>query len=718
MSDTVSASTPSIEPVWKLYPPARPEVVSRVSRELHVPPLVASVLYARGLHEDLDSLKPRHEITGIPTICAAADRVAEAIERGERILVHGDYDADGITGSALAYLGLAALGANVRVYVPDRIANGYGINPAFVPRHAEGTDLFISVDCGITATAEVEALKAAGVDVIITDHHTPRGEMPACIVVHPDLNPGTPHGTPQLTGAGVAYHLLWAVRERYGMGEPVELSELAAIGTIADVAPLLGENRALVARGLPRMLESRWPGVKALCAAAFGEDKKTVTARDVAFMLAPRINASGRVGDANTAFDLLTTLDPAKAAQLAARLNEWNQERRDEQDGIYEQALSMVDPSEPAIVLEHHEWHPGIIGIVASKLVETYYRPVYLAARGKGSARSVPGISALGALEHAAQALAGFGGHTQAAGFTVKEGQFARFKALINEYAGRFPPAQPEIVLDALLAPGDATPELWEALCGLEPYGEGLPAPTFALAAPLNRARSVGRDGRHLQLHLGSLKGVSWGNGDLATTLTPGRVVTAACALQQNEWQGTKSIEFIATHVRSHRPLAYPCVNGGVPKHILRGPGKTGRRVTSIHVDTLDPTQAARHVRELVATGEVIRFDLTPADLDEAEKAARTLPGLPELRATLRYARAGRHAPLEAHVLEFCRQVLREVDLLDEGDDHVQGSGRHPYESETLQAALAEQYRILELVKAYRVVNDASFEEAVLTLFS
>lgn len=718
MSDTVTAPPPPVQPVWMLSPPASPEVVSRISRELRVPPLVANVLYARGLHENLEGLRPRHELTGIPTIRGAAQRITQAIERGESVLVHGDYDADGITGSAVLYLGLTALGAKVRVYIPDRFENGYGLNAKFVPQHAEGTDLFISVDCGITGAAEVALLKAAGVDVIITDHHTPRGDLPDCIVVHPDLNPATPHGSPQLTGAGVAYHLLWAVRERLGMEEPLELSELATIGTIADVAPLLGENRALVSRGLARILESRWPGVKALVEVALGEGKKSVTARDVAFMLAPRINASGRLGRVDAAFELLTTLDPVKAKELAGQLNEWNQERRETQDLIFEQALAMVDPSEPAIVLQSDDWHPGIIGIVASKLVEIFYKPTYLAAKGKGSARSVPGISALAGLEHAEEALDGFGGHLQAAGFGVKDGAFDRFKALINEYAGQFPPAQPEVILDAALAPGDATPELWEALVGLEPYGEGIPAPTFALSAPLKEMRPVGQGGKHLQLHLGSLKGVSWGNGPLASELTRGEVVAAACALQENQWQGTKSIEFIASHVRPHEPLAYIGANGAKAKRILRGPGKTGRRVTRLEIDEGQPMVAARPIRELVTSGEKIRFILSSEALEEAEATARALPALPELRVALRFARAGRPAPLEAGALAFCHQVLREVGLLDESGNALPGTGRHPYRSDSLQAALAEQYRILELIKAYRAVNDASFEKAVLTLFA
>src|SRR5690606_16998360 len=266
--------------LWTVRPPAPPGHVASLSRALGVPPALAAILWARGLRDDAaDHLNPPLVRSPNPSLIEAAARLAEAIERRERILIHGDYDADGITGTALLLLGLRALGGKVEAYLPNRLTDGYGISEARLEEHAARADLFLTVDCGVTNLAEIRALQERGVEVIVTDHHTPGSELPACLVVHPRLSPLARDGLPELTGSGVAFHLLWALHERMGLEAPLEYADLATIGTIADVAPLLGENRSLIKEGLARLSDSRWPGVRATIKQA--KLRGDVSARDV-----------------------------------------------------------------------------------------------------------------------------------------------------------------------------------------------------------------------------------------------------------------------------------------------------------------------------------------------------------------------------------------------------------------------------------------------------
>ena len=315
MSTPVPAAAPALQTRWAVRPAAPPAEVERLVRELSLPPVLASVLWARGV--DLDGLRPPLELTRIPELVTAAERIAAALGQNKRILIHGDYDADGISGTAVLTLGLRALGGRVTPFVPNRLKDGYGVHPNRVAEHAAAADLFITVDCGVSNRAEVHALQAAGVEVIVTDHHHPGQLLPDCLTVHPSLSPYAQKGLPELTGAGVAYHLLWALHEHLGLEPPVEYSDLATLGTVADVAPLMGENRALVNAGLAQLAVSRWPGVRAMMKRTLSHGK-AVTARDVAFILAPRLNAAGRLGEADLGLELLTTASERRALELAS----------------------------------------------------------------------------------------------------------------------------------------------------------------------------------------------------------------------------------------------------------------------------------------------------------------------------------------------------------------------------------------------------------------
>ena len=479
---------------WTVRPPPPPGVVRELARALSVPPLLASIMAARGLTVGATAfLKPPLTLSQIPSLDAAAERLEHALHHKRRILVHGDYDADGISGTAVLTLGLRALGGDVTPFLPDRLHDGYGVHPDRVEEHIQKADLFITVDCGISNLAELARLQAAGVETIVSDHHQPGTELPQGIVVHPKLSPLAQQGLPELTGAGVAYHLLWALHERLGLEPPVEYSDLATIGTIADVAPLLGENRALIQAGLARLADSRWPGVRAMIAQS--RLKGPPSARDVAFVLAPRLNAAGRLGEADIGLELLMTASERRARELAVYLDARNLERRKIQDGMFQEALLKCDADAPALVLDDPGWHPGVMGIVASKLLERYYKPVYIIARGKGSVRSIPGVSAVAGLQHAAPHLKRFGGHSQAAGFALQDQDIGAFRTAIYDFMTGHPARERVVAADALIAADQIDDDLFKAIATLEPYGEGHRAPLFALTDRLDAARAVGQSG-------------------------------------------------------------------------------------------------------------------------------------------------------------------------------------------------------------------------------
>src|SRR5690554_6141288 len=736
--------TPALR--WLVRPPAPPAAVAALARSLQVPPALAALLWSRGLRDAApDHLTPPLVLSPNPALKAAAERLAQAVKERKRILIHGDYDADGISGTAILVLGLRELGANVASFVPNRLTDGYGVSPERVPEHAERADLFITVDCGVSNIAEVDALQSLGVEVIVTDHHTPGEELPDCLVVHPGLSPLAQKGLPELTGAGVAFHLLWALREHLGLEAPLEYADLAALGTIADVAPLLGENRALIREGLGRMSASRWVGVRASMSQArlSGE----ITARQVAFVLAPRLNAAGRLGEADLGLELLITDSERRARELAIYLDARNLERRKIQDAMFADALAKADPEAPALVLEDPDWHAGVMGIVASKLLETYYLPVYIAADGKGSVRSTPGISAVGGLRAAAPHLKRYGGHRQAAGFALDMAQFGGFRDAIYRYARSFPRPVPTVVADAIMAADEINPGLWRAITELEPYGEGHPAPLFALVDRLDMARAVGQGGNTLQLRVAGVKGVAWRQGDLAAGLAPGSAVDAAVTLNENEWQGVRSLEFVAEAVRPSAPLALAddvpvgAAHGGAEEEVPDGPaggevpaGANADAATPLsHVVRRrgDPLARGPIVRELpgadsvsaleqLTAGEGATLDLPATLVSELEREALDLPTVSELRHGLQCKMRGRPLPFSAPKSEPIEVALDELGLLDERGHVIRlasGTRLSPYESPSFLAGLVRRYQLRTFVHAYRHLDDEGLARTVATLF-
>jgi len=529
-----------MEARWRARPWPEPGALLPLMEALSLPPLVAAALYARGFRSRED-LSPPLVPWRPPAMVRAAEELVRAIRQGKRIRIHGDYDADGITGTALLVKGLSALGADVHPFIPTR-EEGYGVSPDRVAEHARAAEVFVTVDCGITNHAELKTLVEDGVRVVVTDHHHPGADPPPGEVVHPAYDPGL-EGRPKPTGAGVAFFLLWEVHRLLGEPPPLDFVDLATVGTIADVAPLLGLNRAIVREGLARMPASVHLGLRLLAE----RHLRRGTALEVAFRIAPRINAAGRLGEPASALRLLLTEDLLEATQLMERLDHLNAERQRIEEAMLARVLPTLDPGDPAHVIHDPEGHPGVMGIVASRILERTGKPVFIVAKGKGSVRSPPGVSAVGALAAAAQHLLGFGGHARAAGFSIEEARFPAFRKAIHAYVRDHPPPPPEVWLDGPLF-RDELAEAWRAMLELEPMGEGNPEPLFYLKGVPERIRLLA-EGRHVSFFLNGIRVVRW--RDAGEGLENEVEVAAGVVLA--DWNGERTLELRAEAYRAPR---------------------------------------------------------------------------------------------------------------------------------------------------------------------
>jgi len=682
---------PLPEARWLLAPPASREALLESMRAWRVSPPLAQVLHGRGLTPA--HLDPPLALTPNPALHEAARRIVTAVRDGKRLRIHGDYDADGVTATATLVLGLRELGADVHGFIPHRLNEGYGIHPDRVEEHAAACDLLVTVDCGVTNLAEVRALLERGTEVIVTDHHAPSTDYPATLVVHPHLTSGYDEALHNLTGAGVAYHLLWAVRQHLGLPAPRELAGLATLGTIADVAPLIGENRALVRAGLDELRAPALPGLRALLEAKRVERP---TARDVAFLLAPLVNAAGRLGEADLALRLLTTASDHEARTLTTYLETRNLERRALQDRMYQEALALADPGDPAIVVTKADWHVGVMGIVASKLVEAFHKPVYVVAQGKGSVRSTPGISAVEGLRYSEDLLTRYGGHPGAAGFALPQENFAALRERLHAYARQFPRPVPVWRLDAPLPTLGATAELVTQAATFEPYGTGHTPPLWHVREPLSATRLVGKRGDSLQFQVGALRGIKHGEHDAA----PGER-DLATHLVTSEWRGQARLELHGQALRAPRSLGLDTPEQGAPP-----------------VPRLDPREAMHHLR----TGASAYADGSVAAYLAGQVPGLTLtaPGLPHPGGELilyalpdeisltRWLRGGRVA------FAFGPKTLAELEgalsrrHLDPPPNPLIGAA----DSERLEAA-ADAYRRWQWAQLYRLLDDAGWNAAV-----
>ena len=544
----------------------------RLADALDVSHPTAQVLVRRGLADPGAARRflaadVEHPLDAFGGLREGAAAIVGHVERGARITVHGDYDVDGVSATAVLVRALRTLGADVDWYLPSRIDDGYGLAAATVDKlAARGTDLLVTVDCAITAVEEVAAARAAGMDVVVTDHHSPRadGRLPDAPIVHPGLG-GYP--CPELCAAGVAHKLARALLEAVGMDPSAADADLdvVALATVADVVPLVGENRRLVRAGLRALASTRKPGLQALMEVS-RVDPSGVDAGAVGFRLAPRINAAGRLHRADAGLELLLTTDGARAAAIAAELDAVNAERRDVETRILFEAEAQVAATgeAPAYVLAAEGWHPGVIGIVASRIAERHHRPAVLIAldgeEGTGSGRSIPAFDLLGGLDAAAADLLRHGGHRAAAGLTIRRDRVAAFREAFTEHAAAvLHPADlvPVQRVDAVV-PGDALHlGLAEELERLAPFGMGNPEPTLLVpSALLADPRAMG-EGRHVAFSLAAggarSRCVSFGRGG-SLPAAPGAPVDAAVRLEVNRYNGAVEPRLVLRHARPAAP--------------------------------------------------------------------------------------------------------------------------------------------------------------------
>jgi single-stranded-DNA-specific exonuclease len=563
---------------WLVEPCPEPAAAA-LAAALGVSRTTAEVLVRRGLGDAqaarsfLEADGPRHDPLELGEMAAAVDRIAAAIEGQEQICVHGDYDADGICATALAVLVLRALGAKVGWHLPSRFEEGYGVGAQALERlAAEGVRLVLTVDCGITAVTEVRRARELGMDVIVTDHHRPGPELPDCtrVCTRPSGYP-----FPELCGTGVVLKLAEALYARLGRdrSELDEHLDLVALATVADVVPLVDENRGLVRAGLRRMARTAKPGLRALMAAA-RVDRTRVSSTDLGFRLGPRINAAGRLGHPGVALELLLTLDEERARELAQKLESLNRRRQAVEEEILALAVEQVEGRDQAwrercaYVLASPDWHEGVIGIVASRLVERYGRPVVLIAIGdeaaKGSGRSIPGYDLHAGLGACAELLEKFGGHRAAAGLSIDPGRIEAFAEML---AGHAAAALDEgdlrrrVRVDAVVAPSELSLELADELARLEPFGLGNPAVTLLAPGVSLGGVETMSEGKHLRMavELGGFRcrAVGFRMGPAAEALRePGRH-DVAFRLQRNEWNGTVTPQMVVREVARIEPRPF-----------------------------------------------------------------------------------------------------------------------------------------------------------------
>ncbi|UCH35182.1 MAG: single-stranded-DNA-specific exonuclease RecJ [Armatimonadota bacterium] len=560
---------------------ADPEHCACLTRELNLQPVVAHVLAARGitaasdageyLHGSLDDLHDPLVMRDMPEAVACLRR---AVEAGGLIRVCGDYDADGVTATALLVRALRALGATVDYYLPHRVADGYGLNiPAIEQAAQDGVRLLLTVDCGVSAFDQLRRAQELGLEVIVSDHHEPPAELPPAAAI---LNPkrgDCAYPFKDLSGVGVAYKLLHALAADMKLRRGAERAflDLVAIGTVADVVGLTGENRILVKHGLSALNQTRKHGVQALLRAA--SISPPVTSYNVAFGLAPRLNAAGRLDHAQAAAVLLMTSDPAEASNLAEHVCSLNTQRRDEERRILQSAEEMIRSSadldrERMILLAAEGWHAGVIGIVASRLVERHYRPVVLVAIAdgfaRGSARSIPGFHICDALANCSSLLEEFGGHELAAGFSIAPDNI---EALRSKLAAQAVEAlRPEdlvrvMTIDAWADLSGLSLEAVEGINAMAPFGAGNPQPVIGLRnLTVESVDTCGAEGRHLRLVLREgdvATGAIWFSfGHVVAHLPPGTVVDACCLPEIDEWGGSRSVRLKLRDLALDQPLS------------------------------------------------------------------------------------------------------------------------------------------------------------------
>ncbi len=562
---------------WQVAP-FHAEAAEQLAQDLRLPRVIASILVERGLatpdaaqaflHPSVEQL---HDPLLMPGMDRAVARLQRALAAREQILIYGDYDVDGVTSTAMLVRALSALGAQVNWHIPHRVRDGYGLNQAAIRQvAAAGAKVVLTVDTGISAHAPVALARELGMDVIISDHHEPPPELPdALAILNPKL-PGSPYPFKELAGVGVAFKLLTALVRAQSPAHEASMQrrflDFVALGTIADVAPLVDENRVLARLGLEQLQKTRSVGLRALMTVA-GLGNRPLNTHDVGFGLGPRLNAGGRLDTAKHALQLLLTKDDDEARRLATQLEVINRERQDEEAAIVDEARARLgfdfDRREFAIVLASPAWHVGVVGIAASRIVDAYHRPTILLClegdEARGSGRSIEPFHLYDALAECKDLLTRFGGHRQAAGMTLPAAAVDEFRRRFAEIAAARLTADdliPTTRVDAELAPAELTEELLFELERLAPFGLGNPRPVFGLrGVALPKVSTVG-GGKHLKLRVKAgdhhYDAMWWRSGEFLPALENTRRADLAFTPEFNDFGGYRAIQL---NVRDVQPL-------------------------------------------------------------------------------------------------------------------------------------------------------------------
>ncbi len=537
--------------------------VNKLAKEQKISPVVAALLLNRGINSENFSSFFSNSINNLynPNLLKDMDkavlRINKAISEKEKITIYGDYDVDGITSVAMLFKYLKSRGAVCNYYIPEREGEGYGLNCDAIKKIKNGgTKLIITVDNGIAAIKEAEYASEIGIDMVICDHHACGEEIPgACAVVNPKRG-DCPYPFKELAGAGVCFKMVCALE---GNSEKIlnEYGEYVALATVADVVSLSDENRTLVRFGMEKMKNSFIPWFDALCAVS-GIEKQNITSYHIGFMLSPRLNAAGRLGSAYTALKLLLCDDFEKAYEIAETLDNDNNKRKTLGNDIYDEAARMIEngdyKNKKVIVLAKEGWHGGIIGIIASRIADTYGKNVFLltidGSEAKGSGRGAPGLSLYEALKNCEEVLTKFGGHAMAAGLSLPVENIEKFEKMVNDYADS--QIEGEITLnldiDCRLSCEGSLLKLIDDISRLEPFGPDNERPTFAVSGARVRQVKKTRDERHLMLKFEKGKkefsAIGFGFGDMADKLKIGDMITIATRLEKNEYLGEVSPQF------------------------------------------------------------------------------------------------------------------------------------------------------------------------------
>lgn len=562
---------------WQRVAAPDKQIVEQLSQELGINPVIARLLAERGIttpeetHRFIQpSMQTVHDPHQLHDMDKAVERIQEAVAAGEQITVYGDYDADGITSTALMYEVLQDVGANVNYYVPNRFRDGYGPNAeAYQKIIDQGTTLIITVDNGVSGKVVIDPVIKQGIDVIVTDHHEMPEDLPnAYAIVHPRY-PGSNYPFADLSGVGVAFKVAWALLDEF----PEELLDLVAIGEIADVVSVSDENRPLIMMGIQELRQGMRPGLHALVKEA-GISEQSLTDQDIGFVIAPRLNALGRIADANEGVELLTTLDEDRATKLAKAVDQANSKRQElvnEIMGEAQQQVERLSQDQPVLLVVGHDWHQGVLGIVASRLMDQTGKPTIVASTNddqkiaKGSGRSVDGFNLFAALDGHRDLMTSFGGHPAACGlsFATENGEKLR-RVLISEAENQHFDGQQKQPLEiaASISPAEVNMQLYDQLVSLSPFGPGNEQPVFELQPEqINSIVTMGKDNSHLKFMVGDPQSqvtvIAFGKGKLAAVLKAAMAsqIKLAVKLSINEWRGKRTVQLMLEDISIDSPV-------------------------------------------------------------------------------------------------------------------------------------------------------------------